>query len=938
MAAGQGYDAGAIVARLIIDKGQWTEAVQAVKRDQEDLAAAVAKGNVPLSQFGDLLKKYGVQTAQDVRASIATLRGDQVLLDTAFRDGVITLGGYQKASAEVSKQLKDLDGTTNAAANGHKNLIGQIALGQAAYNILAAAARGAWSVLRESIQGAIEEEKAERNLTAALEMSGRTIEGNKQHYLDFAMAQHRATLYTHEQVEAAQALLIQYLKLDQEGMDKATKGAIGLAAVMGTDLQSAAVLVTRAINNDTESIGRMKLHIDESLPPQEKQAAILNEIVKLYGRATAETETFGGRTIQLTKTIDEIKESIGKLVIVGIEPFVRLIGKAAQVILDLIEAENHLSKVTETAGDISAAYATRLMFAAEKAGMTADEYGKLTSQCKVYTDSVEDQIQGYKNLGLSSDQINERLNLTHAEYTINAAKLMELIKKTEFGAEAFKILAGTARDTVPQIKEVGDAAGAASPEITKFIRSMTTEISASTKTQYEAARDAANMEYLDRLDAIKKMTATDKEYAAARGAAATALAAKLKEINRGEADDEAQLGMEIGAAVTKYNDEIKKKLAEREKLEGDFYNEISAAEKKCVEEQIKGYDTRLAADAKLHDEMAALGKSGLALELANLKKDEDAAIAELKRKEAQTGTSYAKEIPLAKHYYAELARLAKQDQSAKILIAGWEAVNQMVSAALAAMAQNYTNTYNAMQKRSDAYFKSQQDKLDAESAKKLSDLEIWYEAQKKAIEDSTMDEAGKKAAMEALDKEYAEKKEKAEKEAADKQAKLDAAKASKDLEIKRQAFDAQKRINLANAIMSTAAAIISAAQMVPFIPFGIIAMAAAAVAGAIQIATIKSTQMPLAKGAAFTQPTEFYTSGGGHYVAGEEGMELMVGEKVMRQVLRSELGGEKNRGAKPIYHLHFDIGGKEVQKFILDTGQTLGFDANGWKVNRRNNG
>jgi hypothetical protein len=57
-----------------------------------------------------------------------------------------------------------------------------------------------------------------------------------------------------------------------------------------------------------------------------------------------------------------------------------------------------------------------------------------------------------------------------------------------------------------------------------------------------------------------------------------------------------------------------------------------------------------------------------------------------------------------------------------------------------------------------------------------------------------------------------------------------------------------------------------------------------------------------------------------------------------RRIIRDELRGERNRGAKPVYHLHFDIGGKEVQQFILDTGQTLGFDGNRWTVNRRNNG
>ena len=934
--SGQGYEAGAIIARLEIDKGKWNEAIQAVKNDQKELADVVTKGNVPLSQFGDLLKKYGVQTAQDARASIATLRGDQVLLDTAFRDGVIGLGGYQKATKDVEKQLKELNGAVATAETGHKSLVSQIALGQAAYNVFAAAARGAWNIVKESVQGAIDEEKAERALTAALELSGRTVEGNKQHYLDFAMAQHRVTLYTHEQVEEAQALLIQYLKLDQEGTDKATKGAIGLASALGIDLQSAAQLVTRAINNDTESIGRMKLHIDESLPPQEKQAAILNEIVKLYGRATAETDTFGGRTIQLKKTVDEIKESIGKLIIVAIEPFVRLVGKAAQTVLDLIEANDYLKNATKTNEEVQVAFGNRLHDAALKAGMTSQAYGILARQAMEYDDATQDVIKGLQNQGLSQDQIKDRLELVGAGYIVNTAHLKKLVEQTEFGAAAMKNLEGAARPIPPAINQIGTDAGLASEEMAKFIRSMSAEIAAGGIDQYKAQRVAAQAAYKDRLADIAKMQGTDKEFYAARAAAAAALAATLIKINRAEADDEAALAQAMFAAATDWNNKNKALLLERGDEEAKLYDDISAAEKKCEEEQLRGYDVRQAADAKLHAQAATLGRSGLALELANLKLDEAAAVAELQRKAVSAGASYAKEISLSKAYYAELARLAKQDQSLKIMVAAWNSLSSVVSAVTASMAQHNTATYAAMQKRSDDYFSAEQTKLDAESTKKLSDLDAWYAKQKQVIEDSTMDEAGKKAAQEALDKEYATKKAAAEKEATDKQAKLAAEKSKKDLEIKRLAFEAQKRINVANAIMSTANAIISAAQTTPFFPFAIIAMAAAAAAGAVQLAAIRSVPMPLAKGAAFKKETEFYTSGGGHYVAGEEGIELMAGGREIRSILRQELGGERNRGARPILHIHNYFGGKEIDKRIIDIAQ-LGLDTNQIMVHRRNN-
>jgi hypothetical protein len=125
----------------------------------------------------------------------------------------------------------------------------------------------------------------------------------------------KATTYTDEQVMASQALLLQLTSLDQQGLDRATKGAMGLASTMGIDLHSATMMVTKAMEGNYGALGRVGIRVAENLTTEQKQASLLDQLGNLYQRSTKETETFGGALKQLTNNWGEIKEAAGKAVI-----------------------------------------------------------------------------------------------------------------------------------------------------------------------------------------------------------------------------------------------------------------------------------------------------------------------------------------------------------------------------------------------------------------------------------------------------------------------------------------------------------------------------------------------------------------------------------------------------------------------------------------------
>jgi hypothetical protein len=222
------------------------------------------------------------------------------------------------APKQLNETERALDAVEKGAGKSDKTLGGlwkQFAAGQIAVDLLKKAYEALKGVGEAAIKGAIDEEKAENNLRAALEISGRTVEGNIQHYLEFAEAQMAVTTYTHEEIEAAQALILTFVNLDQKGIDRATKGAMGLATVMGVDLQSAMKIVEKALGGQYGALGRVGIRVSENMTAEQKQASILSQLERLYMRSTKETETFGGSLKQLEISWGELLETAGTAVI-----------------------------------------------------------------------------------------------------------------------------------------------------------------------------------------------------------------------------------------------------------------------------------------------------------------------------------------------------------------------------------------------------------------------------------------------------------------------------------------------------------------------------------------------------------------------------------------------------------------------------------------------
>jgi hypothetical protein len=218
-----------------------------------------------------------------------------------------------KALKHLEKQSKDTDKAARTFGQEFmRTLVPAFTAGQLAADGLRKVGQGLVGFFTTAASEAIESEKAQRRLATALEMTGRAHSGNLQTMLKFAESQSMVTLYTDEEIEATMTLLAQLTKLDTQGIQRATKGAMGLAAVMGVDLQSAATTVTRAMEGNFQALQRLGIVVDTTLPKHEQVAQVMARLEGLYGRATDETKGFGGALDMFTKSWKEFQEQLGK--------------------------------------------------------------------------------------------------------------------------------------------------------------------------------------------------------------------------------------------------------------------------------------------------------------------------------------------------------------------------------------------------------------------------------------------------------------------------------------------------------------------------------------------------------------------------------------------------------------------------------------------------
>jgi len=266
---------------------------------------------------------------------------------------------------DLDKSMGGLDRSSKGADKAGRGLAASVFLGTVAYQAAAKAVRFFTGFVKESIAASAEQERVERSLAAALEITGRPVDSLSQHFKTYASELQKSTIYGDEAIIKAQTLLVQLTNLDKDGLDRATKGTIGLASVMGMDLNAAANLVSKAMSGQASALGRYGIQVDATKSKEEQRAQVMAKLEEFYGRATAETETYSGKLAQLKNAYGDMQEAAGKALLEGIAPLIDKFKDpatmqgiqdfATALIEGLINIVKGGVKVVEVIGDIGTA-------------------------------------------------------------------------------------------------------------------------------------------------------------------------------------------------------------------------------------------------------------------------------------------------------------------------------------------------------------------------------------------------------------------------------------------------------------------------------------------------------------------------------------------------------------------------------------------------------
>jgi hypothetical protein len=206
-------------------------------------------------------------------------------------------------------------------------------LGGLAATALQAGVAMAGVIVKESIQAAMEAEQAQLKVAAVLKATGHAAGMTAQDLDDLAESMAASTKFDDESIRNASAILLTFKSVSKDSFGEAMRVAADLASVMGTDLNSAVLMIGKALEEPEQgltalrragvSFSESQKDIINGLVEQGNKAEAITRILEimkeqgLEGVAQAMNTGLGKATSDLKKGWNELLETIGRTEAVG---------------------------------------------------------------------------------------------------------------------------------------------------------------------------------------------------------------------------------------------------------------------------------------------------------------------------------------------------------------------------------------------------------------------------------------------------------------------------------------------------------------------------------------------------------------------------------------------------------------------------------------------
>lgn len=248
-----------------------------------------------------------------------------------------------KASNKASSEIKKVGGNIDQLGDKAGALGGALAT---AFSVKKIVDFGA--ALTEAY---FAQERAELSVLAGVKRLGQETDVVHRTLLNFARDLQAKTIFGDEEIlQGVIAQLLTFRSIGGEVFERTAGLALDLSAILGTDLQSSAIQLGKALNDPATGLSmlsRSGITFSESFKDMIKelvaggelfkaQSLILDEIEAQYG-GLAETlaNSASGAAKQFSHDLSDLKESFGALIAEALQPVIKDLGKVVDYLIEL---------------------------------------------------------------------------------------------------------------------------------------------------------------------------------------------------------------------------------------------------------------------------------------------------------------------------------------------------------------------------------------------------------------------------------------------------------------------------------------------------------------------------------------------------------------------------------------------------------------------------
>ena len=224
----------------------------------DDLDRLTDRGKKTERQTKGVTDEFTKLTAKLFPATrvLADLERMQGMLNAKLKSGEINATQYanamERVRARTDQAQRSLDELGGKAQRGN-TLMGMLGRTLAGLSIGAGIATGIRAVISETMEAEQVQAQLEARLRSTNAVSGMTIKSLN----DIADSLMRVTTVDDEAIGGVQAILLTFTKIGQANFAGATEAVLNLSQAMGVDLNSAAKLVGKALNDPVKGVSAL---------------------------------------------------------------------------------------------------------------------------------------------------------------------------------------------------------------------------------------------------------------------------------------------------------------------------------------------------------------------------------------------------------------------------------------------------------------------------------------------------------------------------------------------------------------------------------------------------------------------------------------------------------------------------------------------------------